>query len=190
MPITIDGTGTITGATTLASTVASPTFTTPALGIPTSGTLTNCTGYAAANLPAGSVIQVVQSVHGTVTSTTSATYADTGLTVNITPSSISNKILVRVSINWASDSYVAAATWAAFNIVRTSTQVAETAVGNYYDTVNANSILEHLDSPSTTSSTTYKVQIKRATGSGTMYYNYKGYSALTTSSITVMEIRG
>ena len=47
MAITIDGTGTITGATTLASTVASPTFTTPALGIPASGTLTNCTGYPA-----------------------------------------------------------------------------------------------------------------------------------------------
>ena len=44
MPITIDGTGTITGATTLASTVASPTFTTPALGTPASGILTNCTG--------------------------------------------------------------------------------------------------------------------------------------------------
>ena len=43
MPITIDGTGTITGATTLASTVASPTFTTPALGTPASGDLTNCT---------------------------------------------------------------------------------------------------------------------------------------------------
>ena len=48
MPITIDGTGTITGATTLASTVASPTFTTPALGIPASGTLTNCTGLPVA----------------------------------------------------------------------------------------------------------------------------------------------
>ena len=44
MPITIDGTGTITGATTLASTVASPTFTTPALGTPASGILTSCTG--------------------------------------------------------------------------------------------------------------------------------------------------
>ena len=44
MAITIDGTGTITGATTLASTVASPTFTTPALGTPASGILTSCTG--------------------------------------------------------------------------------------------------------------------------------------------------
>ena len=43
MTIIIDGTGTITGATTLASTVASPTFTTPALGTPASGDLTNCT---------------------------------------------------------------------------------------------------------------------------------------------------
>ena len=48
MTIIIDGTGTITGATTLASTVASPTFTTPALGIPASGTLTNCTGLPVA----------------------------------------------------------------------------------------------------------------------------------------------
>ena len=47
MTIIIDGTGTITGATTLASTVASPTFTTPALGTPASGVLTNCSGYPA-----------------------------------------------------------------------------------------------------------------------------------------------
>ena len=44
MTILIDGSGTITGATTLASTVASPTFTTPALGTPASGILTSCTG--------------------------------------------------------------------------------------------------------------------------------------------------
>ena len=43
MTIIIDGTGTITGATTLASTVASPTFTTPAVGTPASGVLSSCT---------------------------------------------------------------------------------------------------------------------------------------------------
>ena len=44
MSITIDGSGTITGATTMASTIASPALTAPALGTPASGVLTNCTG--------------------------------------------------------------------------------------------------------------------------------------------------
>jgi len=50
MALILDGSGTITGATTLASTVASPVFTAPALGTPASGALTSCTSIPAAQL--------------------------------------------------------------------------------------------------------------------------------------------
>jgi len=50
MALVLDGSGTITGATTLASTVASPVFTAPALGTPASGALTSCTSIPAAQL--------------------------------------------------------------------------------------------------------------------------------------------
>ena len=43
MSLILDGSGTITGATTLASTIASPTLTTPALGTPSAIVLTNAT---------------------------------------------------------------------------------------------------------------------------------------------------
>ena len=70
MSITIDGSGTITGATTMASTIASPTLTTPALGIPSSGTVTNLTGTASIN------------INGTVGATTPAAGAFTTLSAS------------------------------------------------------------------------------------------------------------
>ena len=48
-------------------------------------------------MPTGSVLQVVQATTSTKASTTSTSYADTGLTASITPSSSSNKVLVIIS---------------------------------------------------------------------------------------------
>ena len=58
------------------------------------GTVTN--QFADGNMAAGSVVQVVQAQTTTPADSSSATYADTGLTANITPSSTSNKVLVIV----------------------------------------------------------------------------------------------
>ena len=65
----------------------------------TSGTvLTSASSVAASQLPAGSVLQVVNTTYSTYSTFSSSTYADTGLTASITPSSSSNKILVLVHI--------------------------------------------------------------------------------------------
>jgi len=48
--ISVEGTSTLSGAVTFKTAITSPTLVTPVLGIPTSGTLTNCTGYTDANL--------------------------------------------------------------------------------------------------------------------------------------------
>jgi len=52
-----------------------------------------------AQLPAGSVLQVVNATYATSTSNNTGTYADTGLTASITPTSASSKILVLANQN-------------------------------------------------------------------------------------------
>jgi hypothetical protein len=168
-------------------TLTSPVLTTPALGTPASGVLTNCTGVPAAALPAGSVLQVVQGTLSTFISTTSASATDTGLTATITPRSTSSSILVLVNGSGYSS---ANNTLGTISLVRTATTiitfnniyaygVVSTGVNGYINTA-------YLDSPSTTSATTYKVQWLRASGAGTIYLN----NTTSTSTIILMEIQG
>lgn len=135
----------------------------------------------------GKVLQVVQATTTTATSSTSSTYADaTGITVNITPSSTSSKVLVLVSgVGYITG---AAATGASMQINRGATGV--THLDYVWFSIGASNEplslgMCYLDSPSTTSSTTYKLQFKRIAGTGTVYMNGLGTSVAT---ITVMEI--
>ena len=160
MPITIDGTGTITGATTLASTVASPTFTTPALGTPASGNLANCTGVA------GRILQVVSAVNTTQysLSLTANTWTDTSLTATITPSSASNKVLVIWGVPFVP--WYASAGYNQMAMIRLKrdatvldvSPVISVAGNNGEKLLNQGTIIA-LDAPSTTSAITYTVQI-------------------------------
>ena len=123
------------------------------------------------------------------------TYIDTGVTASITPTSTSNKILVHFSIGaTGSDS----TSDAVFRLVRGSTDIAKGASGTYTGTVavrtlnseiSSNPTIIHLDSPSTTSATTYKVQ-GTLTGSGTLAVNRRNGDTVfgTVSSMTLMEI--
>jgi len=174
-------------------TLTSPVLVTPALGTPASGVLTNCTGVAKAALPAGCVLQVVQATTTTLTATTSATYADaTGFTATITPISASNKILVLCDISY----YIQAdnATVGGVQIVRGATAI---YTDNRYsvDSVNANigigahGAFNYLDSPATTSATTYKIQIKRTSTAGTSYA-FRINDSSNISSITLIEVAG
>ena len=153
---------------------------------------------------AGQVIQVLQVFKDDLFSTTSTSYVDiTGMSVSITPSSASNKILVFAFVGnlvGTSQPYL--------KLFRNSTEIgggagAEGVIGQTYNGGNVEG--EHyfgsvpslgcvLDSPATTSSITYKLQIKSYT-TGTAYinrnmYDGTGYSGRTASSITVMEVKG
>lgn len=135
------------------------------------------------------VLQVVQTTKNDTFSTTSTSFVDvTGLTVSITPSSTSSKILVMCSVfgnNQTEFVYM--------QLVRNSTNIGvpsggsapSSTSGTVYQTTMA---LNWLDSPNTTSATTYKIQAR--CGSGTAWINRFGFSADVTcvSSITVMEI--
>ena len=212
MPITIDGTGTITGATTLASTVASPTFTTPALGTPASGALTNCTllpagqlsgTVAVARLPAGSVLQVVPAIKTDAQSTTSTSPVDiTGLSISITPSSASSKILVMARINLLSMSDSNAIM---IRLLRDSTVITSNSSGGLADTNDAwvsgggggtsvdsrkisSGAVDVLDSPATGLAINYKMQMLATGGTGTVNSWSANNDVASVSSITLMEI--
>lgn len=145
-----------------------------------------------ADLPTGSVLQVVQLVKTDVFSTTSSSYTDvTGLSQAITPKFSSSKILVIVSSSSSSSSGDLR-----FQLLRDATVIGNsTGVTNAAFATKDNTqyqatteVTSYLDSPATTSSTTYKIQI--AIGSGTGYVNRRAYAADFggVSSITLMEI--
>ena len=141
----------------------------------------------------GNVLQVVSTAKTDVFSSSSTSFTDvTGLSVAITPSSTSNKILVSVH-------FMSAATGAnspRFNLLRGSTNIAQPA-GSIPSSLHLNTSgntdgrmgsIVFLDSPSTTSETTYKLQ--GLTDGNSFVINRRGDSADKTSisTITVMEI--
>ena len=155
-------------------------------------------------LPTGSVLQVVSTTKTNKFTTTSSSAVDiTGLSVTITPTSASSKILIMTDINYGGDANL----YGAFFVVRNSTNV---VVGTYptgnqtaatfggavpSDTYkNYSGSHTYLDSPNTTSATTYKVQAATKYGSLTLTVNAPyatadaAYIIGGTSTITVMEI--
>jgi hypothetical protein len=147
-------------------------------------TFNNATTQASA----GQVLQVVNATYSTEVSSSSSTYSDTGLTATITPKFSSSKILVLVSqvgLQKSNNEGIR------LRLVRGSTTIVqmETAAA-YTNTTTQNRVggtsTTYLDSPSTTSATTYKTQFGTAdnTASATLQ------SGSTTSTITLMEIAG
>jgi hypothetical protein len=169
--------------------------------------INNNTLSAVTTLPAaiatGKVLQVVQTVKTDTFSTTATSYtAVTGVSVAITPSSSSSKILVMVAISLGTSSYTAHYSLrrggtdilladAASNRARTTAVASPTDSSSDRTQPLAGMFL---DSPSTTSATTYKIQIS---GDTTVYVNRPSNFDSTvasvqrtagSSSITVMEI--
>ena len=162
-------------------------LTTSGANVTIAGTLTTAAqSIAKASLPAGSVLQVVNSTVGYVTST-SGSYVDTGLTASITPSSATSKILVNVNLVGVTAS--ATTNWG-FQL----TNAGGTAL-LYLQNYNTNTLgnpsgfsYSYLFSPATTSSLTYKVQYYVAGGGAIRLGDYSTSAQLST--ITLMEIAG
>jgi len=145
----------------------------------------------------GGVLQVVSTTKTSSFSTTSTSFVDvTGLSVSITPTSATSKILVFCTMNMGhSSSRVARA-----NLVRNSTTIAQptpsqtfSATKNAYITngdTTPSADFHFLDSPATTSSTTYKIQVCTNVGDGALIVgNRSTYDDMNSpSTITVMEI--
>ena len=146
----------------------------------------------------GKILQVVSQNLTTQMSTASTSYVDSGLTASITPSATSSKILILinigVSISGDHNGYL--------KLLRDSTEINSGSGGdnNSLFGVNGNSTASRyapmmeacnfLDSPSTTSAITYKVQVRSHSGSHTMYINRRSNDTNfgVASNITLVEV--
>jgi len=127
------------------------------------------------------VLQVVAGTTTTQVSTTSATYATSNLTASITPQSSTSKILVMTSQPFLAST---AAAQIGMRLVRGATTVF-TNQGNYFATdTGVTTNMLYLDSPATTSSTTYTVQFARISGTGTAFAQL----SFDPANIILMEI--
>jgi hypothetical protein len=143
------------------------------------------------NIPAGSVLQVVQGTYATATTTTSTSFVDSGLSASITPTSSSSKILVLIS-NVLYFSRNGGDAGARLQVVRASTNIISQAAGSFYAVGTAANteqatqpFLQILDSPATSSSVTYKLQFAASGVAGiSATIQYSNNSAY----ITLMEI--
>ena len=125
----------------------------------------------------GRVLQIVQSVYTSSTSTNSTSFVTTGHSVSITPSSASSKILLLNTFKLAQTDEFQPSQNALATIFRNSTNLAGgTDAFNAVSSGFANSIYEtgainYLDSPNTTSSTTYTAFIRGAGSQPTAVYS-------------------
>ena len=163
-----------------------PTGTDTLVGKATTDTLTNKTLGAGTVFPAGAVLQVVSAAYSTITTNSTTTYADTGLTATITPTKNTSKILVLINQSGA----LASNTVSGINIQLLKNASVLSLLANYinYTVANIDTTVStcYLDSPATTSATTYKTQFARGTGAGSVTVQDSG----STSTITLMEIAG
>ena len=169
----------------------------------------NAVGSSELSVSTGKVLQVKQvDQKGRLTLTATSYTTVSGLSVSITPSSTSNKILLIAHVEGSgTDRYNA------FRFYRGSTPIgignagsSEERMSFSFDCnpssthdqyVNHNAGMTFLDSPSTTSATTYTVKFRRTHGSGTYYINRStyvdtayAYTRYPISSLMVMEIAG
>ena len=164
------------------------------LSIPSGCTISN-SGTASGFGKIGQVVSTTKT-DGFSTSSTSVTDV-TGLSVSITPTSTSSKVLILVDGNVSESSQTSEG---AMKLFRDSTEICKGTNGSAsnigFDNMRRNSgsdeskkfAMNFLDSPSSTSSVTYKIAVK--VGGGTWYINRTGSSdnSSLVSTITVMEV--
>ena len=138
-----------------------------------------------ANLPAGSVLQVVNATTTSQTATSSTSYGATSLTASITPKFSTSKILVISNY----ELYVAIPTIKTITgLYRGASLISDgcAMLLGVSSSTQATVGFNYLDSPATTSSTTYAIYLKSSSNGSAVYFNPDGYIA----GITLMEIAG
>ena len=153
-------------------------------------TLTGTQTIPKGTLPTGSVLQVVNAtLGGASVSTTSLSDVSFGATATITPSSSSSKIYIIASGAW----YLTAGTITEYSIaIQRNGATIPTASNNGLTSVMGASestgsyVMTILDTPATTSATTYLVVARRINPGTCTLYN--GVRATQLNEITLMEI--
>jgi len=152
--------------------------------------INNNTLSAITGLPAGvggKVLQVVTATNTTLFDTTSLSFVTTGFSATITPSSASNKILVMFSSFTDSAASARAIHW---RLYRGATGIGDASIGMAVVYSDSSRLLagltnSYLDSPSTTSATTYTSYVKSASGNQIKipYFN-------STETFILLEVAG
>jgi len=188
----LDTTGMTNPMTTTGDTIYSSSGSTPArLGIGTTGqVLTVAAGVPSWATPAGGggkVLQVVSAAINTSVSNSTSTYADTGITATITPTLSTSKVLILLTIS-AGKTNGNSGNRVGLNLMRGATELQYITQDGFFTntTLSFQGTLpyNYLDSPATTSATTYKVQIKNNAGAASVTAQPSG----DYSSITLLEI--
>jgi hypothetical protein len=170
------------------------------LGIGTAGQVLKVNSGATApewGTAGGKVLQVVSATYATSTLIQSTSFTDTGLTVSITPTSATSKVLILVTQNFVN--YRASGErGAGYQLLRGATAINIIGSGGYEYTYDSSSTtvdgrnfrgvqtIVYLDSPSTTSSTTYKTQAKLLSTANSSSITFQENNQ--TNSIILMEI--
>jgi hypothetical protein len=154
-------------------------------------------GTAGITFPSGSgtqaaqskVLQVVNATYSTAVTNSTNTYADTGLTATITPIFSTSKILVIVTQAGIYKDAGNSQSGVDIQLLRASTVIYKVATNYGYTNSTLVNIVgsangNYLDSPATTSATTYKTQFRNNTNAALVGVN----DSSTVSSITLMEI--
>ena len=136
----------------------------------------------------GKVLQVVFASTNTTTTSSSRTFIDTTLTANITPTSATSKVLVLVSQNGTQKGNQNADNCIRLMLVRGATDLIQFAHALTYNNVagplvGAASVC-YLDTPATTSATTYKTQFSNDSNGASVLVQ----AGSTNSTITLLEI--
>jgi hypothetical protein len=187
----------VAGDTSGAITLAAPaiagtnTLTLPANTGTVITTASSGQSIPSAALPAGSVLQVVNATYSVLTSNSTQTFADTGLTATITPKFATSKILILVNQEGCRKEAGNALNRVQLLLKRDSTDILNFSYGGGYTAVSdvnsfGTSGCNYLDSPATTSAITYKTQLRNGVNAASVSVQ----TDTETSTITLMEIAG
>jgi len=134
------------------------------------------------------MIQVVSATLNGSTTTTNTSFTDTGLEASITPSSTTNSVLIIANGTLSHD---ASGFSGVATIARNGTNLGATHGLTEIFSAGATDVMPatllYVDSPSTTSSTEYKVQFKTVSGSGTTGW---ANGNMQRSVLVLVEING
>lgn len=166
------------------------------LGVGTNGQVLTADSTAATGLKwaataaGGKVLQVVSATYSTSTATTSTSYVDSGLTLSITPTASTSKIYMSATLllmrnNGGGDTD----SQSFYRAVRGSTDISgDYRQENYQQTSGSQLVYpinwQGIDSPATTSATTYKIQMR----SNSSNITTTAQASSVASQIVLMEI--